>query len=219
MSKKQFALDTILDQGVLPLYFYPDTAVSIHVLHVLYNAGIRAVEYTNRGEAALHNFKEMIEARNDEMPGMLLGIGTIKTAEQGRAFAAAGADFLISPGTLPEVAAVAEEAGLLYIPGCMTTTEVIVAENFGSTFVKLFPGNVLGPAYVSAIIDLFPGMKFMPTGGVEVEEGNLKAWFKSGVSAVGLGSKLISKTILENRDYDSIARETTKALELVRVIR
>lgn len=219
MSRKQSALDAILTQGVLPLYFYPDTAVSVHVLHVLYNAGIRAVEYTNRGGDALRNFREMIEERNDHMPGMLLGIGTIKTAEQGQAFIDAGADFLISPGTLPEVATVAAEAGLLYVPGCMTPTEVIVAENFGSTLVKLFPGSLLGPSYVSAIRDIFPDMRFMATGGVEVEDGNLKAWFKSGISAVGLGSKLISKTALEQRNYNLIAAETTKALTLIQSIR
>jgi 2-dehydro-3-deoxyphosphogluconate aldolase/(4S)-4-hydroxy-2-oxoglutarate aldolase len=219
MSKKQAALDTILGQGVLPLYFYPDAAVSIDVLRTLYKAGIRAVEYTNRGEAALDNFRQMLAVRDAELPGMLLGIGTIKTAAQAIAFIEAGADYLISPGTLPEVAAEANKAGLLWVPGCMTTTEVIVAENLGCTFVKLFPGNLLGPSYVSAIFDLFPGVKFMPTGGVEVEEGNLSAWFKSGVSAVGLGSKLISKSVLESRDYDTIAVQTAKALELVNAIR
>jgi len=209
----------ILQQGVLPLYFHPDLAVSKGVLQALYNAGIRTVEYTNRGAEALANFKDLINIRNAEMPGMLLGIGTIKNAAQANAFIDAGADYLISPGTLPEVAEVANKAEMLWVPGCMSTTEVIVAENLGCTFVKLFPGNLLGPSYVSAIYDLFPGVKFMPTGGVELEEENLKAWFKSGVSAVGLGSKLISKSLMEARDYTTIGTLATKALEMVNAIR
>lgn len=218
-DKKQQALDTILGQGLLPLYFHPDPALSAGILQMLYRSGIRAVEYTNRGKEALANFKGLIRLRDEEMPGMLLGIGTIKNAQQARDYVAAGADFLISPGTLPEVAEAAQDAGLLWVPGCMSTTEIIVAENLGCTFVKLFPGHLLGPAYVSAIRDIFPEMKFMPTGGVEVEEENIRGWFRAGVSAVGMGSKLISKALLEAKDYAGMQSLTTKALEMVQRIR
>lgn len=219
MSRKQASLDIVKQQGVLPLYFHANTVVSIEVLKTLYNAGIRAVEYTNRGAEALENFKAMIAERDTSMPGMQLGIGTIKTAADAHAFIAAGADFLISPGFVPEVGKAIAQTDLLWVPGCMTTSEIIAAEQMGCTFVKLFPGNLIGPSYVSAIKDIFPTVSFMPTGGVEVEEGNIKAWFKSGVIAVGLGSKLISKDLLEARDYATISSLTTKAIQIIQSVR
>jgi len=217
-NKKDAVLQTLLHTKLLPLYFYPDTQVSIDILKALYSVGIRAVEYTNRGEAALTNFKAMLQVRDAEMADMLLGIGTIKTGEVAQAYIDAGADFLISPATLPEVAHVAVKSDILWIPGSMTVTEIVVAEQLGCKIVKLFPGNMLGTAFVSAIKDLFPGMLFMPTGGVEVEENNIKEWFKSGVCAVGLGSKLISKTTMENKDYDTIKSLTLQALDIISTI-
>ncbi len=217
-NKKESVLNTILHIRLLPLYFYPDTEVSIAILKTLYSAGIRAVEYTNRGVAALDNFKAMLQVRNAEMPDMLLGIGTIKTGVAAQSYIDAGADFLISPATIPEVALVAKANDMLWIPGSMTVTEIVVAEQLGCKIVKLFPGNMLGPGFVSAIKDLFPDMLFMPTGGVEVDEKNIKEWFKSGVCAVGLGSKLISKTAMEAKDYDGIKSLTLQALAILQTI-
>jgi 2-dehydro-3-deoxyphosphogluconate aldolase/(4S)-4-hydroxy-2-oxoglutarate aldolase len=213
------ALDTIIGQGILPLFYSPDETLSKEILQSLFDAGIRAVEFTNRGADALRVFGALIAFRDASLPGMLLGIGTIKNAGQANAFADAGADFLISPGTLPDVAAVAAERGLLWVPGCMSTTEIIVAENLGCRFVKLFPGSLLGPEYVTAVKDLFPGMRFMPTGGVEVSEENIGAWFRSGVSAVGLGSKLITKAALEAGDFEKIRSLTQEAMTIVSRVR
>ncbi len=217
-NKKESVLQTLLHTRLLPLYFYPDTEVSIAILKTLYSAGIRAVEYTNRGVAALDNFKAMLQVRNVEMPDMLLGIGTIKTGVAAQSYIDAGADFLISPATIPEVAQVAKANDILWIPGSMTVTEIVLAEQLGCKIVKLFPGNMLGPGFVSAIKDLFPDMLFMPTGGVEVDEKNIKEWFKSGVCAVGLGSKLISKTAMEAKDYDGIKSLTLQALAILQTI-
>ncbi len=219
MDKKAEILKLVPEQGVLPLFFHKDTEVSISVLKALYAAGVRTIEYTNRGEAALANFVEMVKARDAEMPGLYLGIGTIKNAAQAEAFVAAGADYLISPGMIPEVAAVADKYNMLWVPGCMTPSEIIAAENLGVKFVKLFPGNILGPGFVSAIKELFPNLKFMPTGGVELEEANLKGWFASGVVAVGMGSKLITKKLLEEKNYDQLAADTVKALQIIKEIK
>ncbi|RXK87248.1 bifunctional 4-hydroxy-2-oxoglutarate aldolase/2-dehydro-3-deoxy-phosphogluconate aldolase [Filimonas effusa] len=215
MSKKDSSLKAVLDQRILPLYFEADQTTSLEILKALYNAGVRAVEYTNRGAAALENFKAMKKLRDAELPGLEIGIGTIKNATDARAFAEAGVDYLISPGLVPEVAEVAKEYELLYVPGCMTPTEVIQAENMGIRFVKLFPGNILGPGFVDAIKSLFPSMFFMPTGGVELEEANLQAWFKSGVSAVGMGSKLVTKDIIKNKKYDELATLTKQVIQTV----
>ena len=209
----------IAEQGVLPLYFHPDPIVSVEVLKALYAAGIRAVEYTNRGEAALDNFKLLKETRDKELPELLLGIGTIKRKKEAKAFMKAGADFIIAPGMIEEVAETVHKEDMLWIPGCMTTTEIIRAEDAGAKLIKLFPGNLLGPSFVSAIKELFPDLLFMPTGGVEVSKDNLTGWFKSGVVAVGMGSKLITKEILANKDYGQLASKTKEAIALVNEVR
>jgi len=209
----------IAEQGVLPLYFHPDAEVSVEVLKALYAAGIRAVEYTNRGEAALDNFKLLKETRDQELPELLLGIGTIKRKKEAKAFMKAGADFIIAPGMIEEVAETVQKEDMVWIPGCMTTTEIIRAEDAGAKLIKLFPGNLLGPSFVSAIKELFPDLKFMPTGGVEVSRDNLSGWFKSGVVAVGMGSKLITKEILEKKDYETLIAKTKEAIALVKEVR
>jgi len=212
-------LNRIITQGVLPLYFHPDPEVSVGVLKALYAAGIRAVEYTNRGEAALANFEALKEVRDNELPELLLGIGTIKRKKEAKAFIKAGADYIISPGMIEEVAETANKEEILWIPGCMTPSEIIKAEEAGAKFVKLFPGSLLGPGFVSAVRELFPEVLFMPTGGVEVSEENLSAWFKSGVVAVGMGSKLITKEIMEHKDYALLTVKTQEALALVNKVR
>lgn len=219
MSKQEQIAAGIEKQGVLPLFFNKDESLSLEILKVLYEAGIRFVEYTNRGEAALNNFKAMRKLCDSELPGMYLGIGTIKSAEVANAFVEAGADFLISPVFDSSVCDVAYLNKLLWVPGCMTPSEIHAAEKAGCKVVKLFPGNVLGPGFVGAIKELFPNLKFMPTGGVELEASNLKAWFKSGVVAVGMGSKLITKEIMEKRDFETLKENTIEALRMIQEIK
>src|SRR5215213_5974314 len=191
MPKKESVLNGVLQQRLLPLFYHDDAQVCVGILQALYNAGVRLVEYTHRGPNALVNFGVMKHEASRNMPGLLLGIGTIKNPEQAERYIDAGADFIVCPTTEPAVGAVVQDAGLLWIPGCMTPTEIGRAEATGARLVKIFPGNVLGPSFIAAIKDLFPGMLFMPTGGVETTSENLKAWFSAGVCAVGMGSKLI----------------------------
>ena len=219
MDTKNELLKLIPQQGVLPLYFYKDTEVSVEVLKSLYKAGIRAVEYTNRGEAALQNFKKMREVCNSELSGMYLGIGTIKNATMPQTYIDAGADYIICPGLVEEVAEVADKNNMLWVPGCMTPSEIIRAENMGAKMIKLFPGNILGPAFMSAIKELFPGLLFMPTGGVDLDKENIAGWFKAGVCAVGMGSKLVSKSLLEQKDYSKIEALTKQAIDMVNSVR
>ncbi|GAB3936427.1 bifunctional 4-hydroxy-2-oxoglutarate aldolase/2-dehydro-3-deoxy-phosphogluconate aldolase [Mucilaginibacter myungsuensis] len=214
-DKKETILKLIPQQGMLPLYFNKDADISIGILHALYAAGIKTIEYTNRGEQALQNFARLREICDKELGGMYLGVGTIKTAAQAQAFVDAGADYIISPGLVEEVIPVADKAGLLWIPGAMTATEIIRAENLGAKLVKLFPGNLLGPGFMSAIKELFPVMLFMPTGGVELSADNLGGWFKAGVCAVGMGSKLITKDVMENKKYNELTAATIEALAIV----
>ena len=219
MDKKSKILKLIPEQGLLPLFFYKDAAVSVEVLKALYNAGIRSVEYTNRGEAALQNFKKLREACDSELKGMYLGVGTIKNPDAAHAFIDAGADYIISPGLVKAVAKLADRRDMLWIPGCMTPTEIIRAERLGAKMIKLFPGNLLGPSFLSSIKELFPDLLFMPTGGVEVDKENIAGWFKAGVCAVGMGSKLITKAALENKEYSKITELTRQAMDIIRSVR
>lgn len=216
MGKKETLLKLIPEQGILPLFYFKDTEASVELLRALYKGGIRAIEYTNRGEQALKNFAAMRKVCNEEMKDMYLGIGTIKNGEMAKAFIDLGTDFIVCPGLVEEVASVADQNDMLWAPGCMTPTEIIKAEQLGAKLIKLFPGNLLGPAFVSAIKELFPGLLFMPTGGVEVNKDNLTSWFKSGVCAVGMGSKLVTKSIMENKQYDELTKLTQDALALLK---
>jgi 2-dehydro-3-deoxyphosphogluconate aldolase/(4S)-4-hydroxy-2-oxoglutarate aldolase len=219
MPTKSQIQDSIIKQGILPLFYNDSSEVSIAITRKLYEAGIRVIEYTNRGEAALDNFKALKELQKEELPDLLLGIGTIKSAEQAVQFVDAGADFLISPLVNPGVAAVAAKNALLWIPGCMTPTEIYNAQQLGAVLIKLFPANILGPAFVSTVKELFPGVQMMPTGGVEMSQENISAWFDAGVSAVGMGSKLITKTIIENQAYNQLYIATLQALQFVQSAR
>lgn len=219
MDKKYELLKLIPEQGILPLYFFEDTEVSLQVLKALYKAGIRAVEYTNRGEAALTNFQQMRELCDSELSGLYLGIGTIKNGLAAKTFIEAGADFIICPGLIEEVAHIADKNNLLWIPGCMTPTEIIRAENLGARMIKLFPGNILGAEFMSAIKELFPELLFIPTGGVDVNRENIGRWFNSGVCAVGLGSKLITKQLLEKKDYPGIELLVKEIMAMTKSIR
>ncbi|MGZ3917767.1 MAG: bifunctional 4-hydroxy-2-oxoglutarate aldolase/2-dehydro-3-deoxy-phosphogluconate aldolase [Flavisolibacter sp.] len=218
MRKKEMALEVLLQQKLLPLYYHESVEVSIEVLRALYDAGIRTLEYTNRGENALENFKALKKVAEKSLPGLLLGVGTIKTKKSAKKFMEAGADFVVCPSMNEEVGEVVQNEGLLWVPGCLTTTEIASAENAGAILVKIFPGNILGPSYISAIREIFPDLKFMPTGGVEAEEKNLKSWFDAGVVAVGMGSKLISREIMAQQDFGGLKSAAARTLQMIRKV-
>ena len=213
--KKETLLALIPEQGMLPLYFNKDTQVSIGLLKALYSAGIRSVEYTNRGEAALANFKAMRAVCDSELKDMYLGIGTIKNGEMAQTFIDAGCDYIICPGLVESVAKVADANKVLWVPGCMTPTEVIAAENLGARLIKLFTGNIIGMGFMQAIKELFPNLLFMPTGGVDTTKENIEGWFKAGVCAVGMGSKLVTKTIMDNQQYEELITATKAVLAII----
>ncbi|MFD0749357.1 bifunctional 4-hydroxy-2-oxoglutarate aldolase/2-dehydro-3-deoxy-phosphogluconate aldolase [Mucilaginibacter calamicampi] len=219
MDKKATILKLIQEQGILPLFFHQDEEVSVNILRALYAAGVKTIEYTNRGEAALKNFVKLREVCDKELGGMYLGVGTIKDAKAAQAFADAGADYIISPGLVEEVVEVSEKNGLLWVPGCMTPSEVIRAENLGAKVIKLFPGNILGPAFLSSIKVLFPNLLFMPTGGVELTKESIGGWFKAGVCAVGMGSQLVSKDVMDGKKYAELTESTKQAIEIVNASR
>ena len=219
MPKSQQVIGAIVKQGLLPLYFNQDANKSLAILRSLYSAGIKVVEYTNRGEAALENFKHLISARNLEMNDLIIGVGTIKNMQQALDFLEAGADFLVSPGYLPDVASYCVRKDIMFGPGCMTPTEIIAAENAGIKFIKLFPGDLLGVGFLKGIKEIFPQLVFMPTGGVDATEESIASWFNAGASAVGMGGKLVSKALMEAGDTKAIEEKAREVLKLIQKIR
>lgn len=216
MNNNLQLLNLIIEQGMLPLFFHPSESITIKVTRTLYEAGVKVIEYTNRGEEALNNFAKLKEEVIKSMPGLQLGIGTIKTASEAQKFIDVGTDFIVAPTINPEVAIKANQNGLLWIPGCMTPTEISLAQQKGAALIKIFPANILGTDFISSIKDLFPGQAFMPTGGVDLSQENIQQWFNAGVKAVGMGSKLVSKEILNNEQYDLLKKNTIDVLNVIK---
>lgn len=165
MKPKVKILQLILTQGVLPLFYHEDFETSLEIITAMYRAGIRAVEYTNRGKAAIHNFRLLKEKTRECFPDLLLGIGTIKTINEARRFIEAESDFIVSPLIDPRMSDYLNKEDLLWIPGAMTPTEIFNAQNCGALLIKIFPANVVGPGFLSSIREVFPGQLFMVTGG------------------------------------------------------
>lgn len=195
--------------GVLPLFYADDTQLCRNILLTLYQAGIRYVEFTNRGTAALHNFSALVELKY-QLPDLYLGVGTIHDAEQAAAFLDAGADFLVSPFFDASVADYAYMQKKLWIPGCMTPTEIHRALAYGCHLVKLFPGEVLGTAFVKAVKPLFKDTTFIVTGGVLPEQENILQWLSSGAAVLGMGSKLIKPDQLQHEQALIALRNATR---------
>ena len=216
MRAKEESFDAIVKQGIMPLFYWHDVDVCFEVVKTLYNAGVRVMEVTNRAPGALAVYTGLKKRVRAAMPDMILGAGTLKTLKDAIAFVHAGADFFVAPNTNEDVASVAQNNNLLWIPGCMTPTEIQLAQANGAALIKIFPANVLGPGFVSAVREVFPGQAFIPTGGVEISKDNISAWFKSGVVAVGMGSKLISKDILETKNFDLLYDKTVEVLQLIK---
>lgn len=214
MDKKNSVLQAIVQQGMLPLCYHDDAAQVIAIVNTLYQAGVRVFEFTNRGANAAEVFAALLKARDADMPELYLGIGTIKATEEAVVFLDLGADFVVSPTINPAVGNLVHAAGLLWIPGCMTPTEIYTAQQHGAALIKLFPANILGPGFMSAIKELFKGQLFIPTGGVDIEINNLKSWFDAGVCAVGMGSKLI-----DPKDTTALSDKTILALDLIKQAR
>ncbi|MBI2731327.1 MAG: bifunctional 4-hydroxy-2-oxoglutarate aldolase/2-dehydro-3-deoxy-phosphogluconate aldolase [Sphingobacteriales bacterium] len=216
MISEVMAAGRIKEQRILPLFYNDNEAVCKSITSALYLGGIRVIEFTNRGTEALPVFKTLIELRNHSMPDLLIGAGTIKTSDEANAFINAGADFLISPVFDNGVSDAAYINKVLWIPGCMTPAEIHLAEKAGYKLVKLFPGNLLKPDFVSAIKPLFGGIDFLVTGGVDVTEESLRSWYNAGVVSVGLGSKFITNAIVHSGNFAQLTKNANEVLKIVK---
>ncbi|SMG09238.1 bifunctional 4-hydroxy-2-oxoglutarate aldolase/2-dehydro-3-deoxy-phosphogluconate aldolase [Arenibacter troitsensis] len=199
------------ETGMVPLFYHSDIALGKQVLQACYDGGARLMEFTARGDFAFEVFSALNKFAIKELPGMVLGVGSITDAAAASLYMQMGANFIVTPSLREDIAIACNRRKVLWSPGCGSLTEINNAEELGCEIVKLFPGSTYGPSFVKAIKGPQPWTSIMPTGGVTTEVSNLKAWFDAGVTCVGLGSQLISKEILKNEDFvglENTVRET-----------
>lgn len=192
-------IQKIKDQKILPLFYNESFEASKNTVKALYDGGIRVIEYTNRGSQALGNFTKLKEISSTEFPELLLGIGTVKNTEEMDNYINAKADFIITPVISRKLIKHSIKKNVLLIPGCFTPSDVNLAFQSGLNLVKIFPADALGKNYIKSIQPVFPGMNFMPTGGVNADAQDINEWFKGGAMAVGLGSSLIKSDLNEEQ--------------------
>ncbi len=185
-------LHYLTQHPLVPVFYQANAAKAIAIVQACYDGGMRVVEFTNRGEAALPVFAELVTHARQHCPGMLLGIGTILTADDANRFLDVGANFVVQPVTTASVGAVCHERNTPWIPAGATLNEIYQATLLGAEVVKVFPGNVVGPGFIKAIKGPMPQLHLMVTGGVEPTPDSLKTWFGAGATAVGLGSQLFT---------------------------
>ena len=203
------------EQGMVPLFFHPDIEVCKQVVKACYDGGARLLEFTNRGVFAHEVFSELSKYCRKELPGMILGVGSVTDAASASLYMACGADFVVTPSLREDIAIACNRRKVLWAPGCASLTEICRAEELGCEIVKLFPGSVYGPNFIKSIKAPQPWTKIMPTGGVTLETENLTGWFNAGASCVGMGSKLISKDLVKDRNFGELQSRVEKTLELI----
>src|ERR1700744_6136689 len=198
-------LAAIIDQGVIPVFYHPDIEVCAKVIQACANGGAKCIEFTNRGDFASHVFLDVTRHFAKADPSVIMGVGSVVDAPTAGIYIANGARFVVGPVLNADVAKVCNRRKIPYSPGCGSASEISYAEELGCEIVKLFPGgSVGGPDFVKAVLGPMPWTRIRPTGGVEATEESLRPWFASGIVACGMGSNLITKKLLEARDYGGI---------------
>lgn len=205
--------------GLVPVFYHADAAVAKQVLKACYDGGVRAFEFTNRGDFAQEVFAELVKYAAAELPGMILGIGSVVDPGTAALYLQLGANFVVGPIYNPAVVPVCNRRLVPYCPGCGSASEVSAAQEAGCDLCKVFPGDVLGPAFVKGLRAPMPWSRLMVTGGVKPERANLEAWFKAGVTCVGMGSNLFPKDVIAAGDWPRITALCRDALQIIQEIR
>lgn len=205
--------------GLVPLFYNGDIEVSKKVVKAVYDGGARLLEFTARGDFAHEVFGELNKYVLKELPGMIMGVGSVTDAASASRFMALGANFIVTPVLREDIAIVCNRRKVMWSPGCGSLTEICRAEELGCEIVKLFPGGIYGPDFVKAIKGPQPWTSIMPTGGVSPTKENLEGWFKAGVTCVGMGSKLIAKNADGNYDIAKIESDTKNAISIIKELK
>lgn len=201
--------------GMIPLFFSSDIELSKNILKACYDGGARLMEFTARGDFAHEIFGELTKYAIKELPGMIMGVGSVTDAASASLYMQLGANFIVTPVLREDIAIVCNRRKVLWSPGCGTLTEITKAEELGCEVVKLFPGDIYGPEFIKGIKGPQPWTSIMPTGGVTPSEENLKSWFSAGVTCVGMGSQLITKEIIANKDYEGLTKKVKEVFEII----
>lgn len=207
------------ETGIVPVFYNADVEVSKNVLKACYEGGIRAFEFTNRGDFAQDVFAELVKFASRELPGMIMGVGSVVDPGTASLYIQLGANFVVGPVFNPAIAPVCNRRLIPYCPGCGSVTEVSTAQEAGCDVCKVFPGDVLGPAFVKDLRGPMPWSQIMVTGGVKPEKANLEGWFKAGATCVGMGSNLFPKDVIAAGEWSKIAELCRGALEIVKQVR
>lgn len=216
--KNEQIVGRMKELGLVPLFTHDDIATAQQVIDAAYRGGVRVFEFTNRRKNSFEVFVAMLEYCK-KFPDLMLGIGTVMDGATTKKFIDAGAHFIISPILKIEMAEVCRAHNILWMPGCATLTEIVTAKENGAEVIKVFPGSVLGPGFVSAIMPVVPDLQLMITGGVEPNEANLSSWFKAGAMSVGMGSQLFTKEIMDNKDWAGLEERVRSILQTVQKLR
>ena len=217
-SKLQ-VIQTFMETGIVPVFYNADIEVSKKVLKACYDGGIRAFEFTNRGDFAQEVFKELVKFAIKELPGMIVGVGSVVDPGTAAMFIQLGANFVVGPLFNPAIAPICNRRLIPYCPGCGSVSEVGAAQELGCDLCKVFPGDVLGPAFVKGLRAPMPWSQIMVTGGVKPTRENLEGWFKAGVTCVGMGSNLFPKDVIAAGEWSRISDLCREALEIVKSLR
>jgi len=213
-------LNTIVETGLVPLFYHADVAVTKKIAEAIAAGGARVLEFTNRGDFAPLVFAELSQYLAKTNSNIILGAGSVMDAPTAAMYIASGANFIVSSILNPEVAVLCNRRKIAYSPGCGSASEIARAEELGVEIVKLFPGDsVGGPSFVKAILGPSPWTRLMPTGGVDATKESITAWFKAGTAAVGIGSDLIRKDLIAAGDYAAITAKTAEVLSWIREVR
>lgn len=206
--------------GMVPVFYHPDIDTCKSVVKACYNGGVRVFEFTNRGDFAHEVFGELLKYARQELPELILGIGSVIDPGTTALYLQLGANFVVSPLLNPEMAKVCNRRKVLWSPGCGSLTEINYAEELGAEVVKIFPGSqVGGPGFVKSVLGPCPWSSIMPTGGVSPTEDNLRPWFEAGVTCVGMGSNLFDKTAIKEKRFELIEAKVKETLNLIQQIR
>lgn len=212
-------ISTAVSTGLVPVFYNPCVETSKAVLKACYGGGIRVFEFTNRGDFAHEVFSELVKYANAELPGMILGVGSIIDAPTAALYLQEGANFVVGPLFNPAIAPICNRRCVPYIPGCGSATEIGMAQEAGCDICKAFPGDVLGPAFVKGVKAPMPWTQILVTGGVKPETENLKAWFKAGASCVGMGSNLFPKDVVKAGDWATVTKLCSESLKIIAEVR
>lgn len=198
--------------GIVPVFYHSNPEIAKQVVKACYDGGVRAFEFTNRGDFAHEVFAEVVKYAAKECPELAVGVGSVVDPATAALYLQLGACFVVGPLFNPEVARVCNRRSVPYTPGCGTVSEVGAAQECGCDLCKVFPGDVLGPKFVKGLTAPMPWSKLMVTGGVEPTRENISAWFAAGVYCVGMGSKLFPKDKIAAADWQYISDKCAEAI-------